>query len=502
MSLSGNASMTGHAAAATPKCGGPRADHVAQFYESADFLCDAASAFLADGLLVGQPLLVIATEAHRSAISARFATNGFDFDGARRSGQLRVLDAREALSTFMVDRVPDAALFRSSIGGLLEDGVRWCSGASVRTYGEMVDVLWRDGNPSAALRVEELWNDLAAAHSFSLLCAYAMGNFYTEAHRQQLEDVCLRHGRVLPAETYTRNGDDDTRLREITMLQQRARALENEIAERTKLERALRRALTERRRTEETLRHAKEEAERANRVKSDFLAVMSHELRTPLNAIIGYRDLLEQGVSGPVNDGQRLYLGRIKNGAQQLLRLIDQVLSLSKIESGKEELDRQPVDLAVLAVDSCSLIEPIAVSKGVKLTVHLPDRAAACETDGGRLSQILLNLLSNAAKFTQAGEIAVTLRIDDESAWFEVRDTGIGIAPGDLERIFEAFVQVDPSPTRRNAGTGLGLPVSRQLARVLGGDLTVESEAGRGSTFTLRIPVRPARSEFVAAALA
>jgi signal transduction histidine kinase len=477
--------------ASRPAGGGPAVHdaHVVQFYESEEYLCDAVATFLADGLVLEQPVVVIATATRWAQLRQRLNAEGFDVEQGLRSGGIAFEEASKALDCFMVDAMPDADLFRSSIGALI-DRVGRGAGAGVRAYGEMVDVLWQDGNPAAALRLEELWNDLARSHSFSLLCAYAMGNFYREADGERLVEVCRMHGHVLPTEGYARDGDEGARLREVARLQQRARALEREVAERTKLELALRQALADRRRTEEALRHAKEEAERANRVKSDFLAVMSHELRTPLNAIVGYRDLMQQGVGGPVTDTHQVYLERIGSGVQQLLRLIDQVLSLSQIEAGLAELTIENVELRALTRECAALVEPIIAEPEVRFLLELPECDVVCSTDAGRLGQILLNLLSNAAKFTDRGEIVLSLREERDAVVFAVRDTGVGIAADDLERVFQPFVRA--TPTRRTGGTGLGLPVSRELARLLGGHLTAISEPGRGSTFTLRIPRRPA----------
>jgi signal transduction histidine kinase len=468
----------------------PNADHVVRFYESDDILCDAVADFLMEGLTIGQPIVVIATEPHRDALTERMKSNGFDIERSCRAGQLNFLDARQTLSLFMTAGMPDARRFRTCIGGVIEQSLRERSATNVRAYGEMVDVLWRDGNPAAALRLEELWNELAAAYSFQLLCAYAMGNFYSAAHSHQLEQVCNKHGRVIPAESFLYAVEDDARAREICMLQQRARALEAEIEHRKQLELALSEALADRRLAEEQARAQAEEAERANRAKSEFLAVMSHELRTPLNAIVGYRDLLDNEIGGPVTPIQKLYLDRIESGARQLLRLINQVLSLSRIEAGKEEITLERVDIGATVRETCALVEPAAVKKGITLAVLLPDRSVTCHTDDGKLRQILLDLVSNAVKFTEWGGVQLHVRTTESFIQFDVRDTGVGVLPENQERIFEPFVQIDHSPSRRTAGTGLGLPVSRELARLLGGDITLRSANGHGSTFSLRIPRR------------
>jgi PAS domain S-box-containing protein len=231
------------------------------------------------------------------------------------------------------------------------------------------------------------------------------------------------------------------------------------------------------------------EAIHANAAKSEFLAVMSHELRTPLNAIIGYADLLDAGVAGSLNDPQREQLGRIRIGSKHLLRLIEEVLLFSRLEAGREEVLRERVDLATLAREACALVEPLAREKRLAFTVDLAPEPVWVTTDAGKVHQILLNLLSNAVKFTDAGEVSFTLRVQAADAVLRVGDTGIGIAAENLERIWDAFSQVEQAPTRRVGGTGLGLSVTRNLARLLGGDVTVESQMGRGSAFTLRLPV-------------
>jgi PAS domain S-box-containing protein len=236
------------------------------------------------------------------------------------------------------------------------------------------------------------------------------------------------------------------------------------------------------------------EAIYANAAKGEFLAVMSHELRTPLNAIIGYADLLDVGVSGDLNEAQREQLSRIRIGSKHLLRLIEEVLLFSRLEAGREEVHLEALDLGGLTREAAALLEPLAREKGLQFTVDVPAQPVPVETDSGKVHQIVLNLLSNAVKFTDAGEVAVSLAEHDGDAVLQVRDTGIGIAPENLERIWDAFSQVEQAPTRRVGGTGLGLSVTRNLARLLGGDVVVDSAPGRGSAFTLRLPMIPAAS--------
>ena len=281
----------------------------------------------------------------------------------------------------------------------------------------------------------------------------------------------------------------------------RAATLEESNAELTRLNTSLHAALAE----AETQRRAADEARRiaeeANAAKASFLAVMSHELRTPLNAVIGYADLLHQGIAGPVTPTQAEQLGRIRGSADHLVGLIDQVLRFARLEAGGDQVLVEPFDAAALARDAAAMIAPLAAGKGLTFRVELPDRPVPVRSDPQKLRQILLNLLSNATKYTPAGEITLALTTAggpdaavpgwpdaDARLTLRVADTGIGIAAEHRERVFDPFWQASPALTRTVGGTGLGLSVSRQLAHLLGGTLSVESAPGVGSTFTVTIP--------------
>ena len=237
---------------------------------------------------------------------------------------------------------------------------------------------------------------------------------------------------------------------------------------------------------------ARKEAERADQAKSDFLAVMSHELRTPLNAIIGYGSLLADGIPDPVTAGQRRQLERIGASARHLLALIDEVLTLSRMELGEERVTPATVAVAAVVDEAASMVEPQARAKGLRFELRLPDPQLTMDTDAGKLRQALVNLMVNAVKFTDQGAVRVRAASahDGDEVLFEVEDTGIGIAPEHLTRVFDAFWQVDQAPTRRIGGTGLGLHVTRRLVRLLGGDVSVRSTPGAGSCFTIRLPRR------------
>ncbi|HEX8819742.1 MAG TPA: response regulator [Archangium sp.] len=229
------------------------------------------------------------------------------------------------------------------------------------------------------------------------------------------------------------------------------------------------------------------EAESSARLKSEFLANFSHEIRTPLNGIIGYCDLLAREEGSRLTAHGRRDLNVVKKNAQTLLALINDILDLSKIEAGRAEVVVERVDMQEMAEDCTSTVKEYLKGKDVELTVNIDERVQYVRTDALKLRQVLLNLLSNAAKFTESGEIALSARVEGNEAVFTVEDTGVGIPADQLPFIFEKFRQVDGSSTRKVGGTGLGLAIVRELSKVLGGSVEVQSILGRGTTFTVRL---------------
>ena len=249
-------------------------------------------------------------------------------------------------------------------------------------------------------------------------------------------------------------------------------------------------------------REARLAAEAASRAKSEFLAIMSHELRTPLNAVLGYSELLEMGISGPVTPPMREQIGRIRVSAVHLLGLVNDILDLAKVEAGRLQVSSGPCSAAGTIAAAIALIQPQAAAGGLDLTVlPVPDPSPIFRGDDERVRQILVNLLSNAVKFTShGGKITVAIassgspgadtRLQTSRSYvsFSVTDTGAGIPEEKLLAIFDPFVQAESGHSRSREGSGLGLTISRRLARLMGGDLTVKSELRKGSTFTLWLP--------------
>ena len=242
-------------------------------------------------------------------------------------------------------------------------------------------------------------------------------------------------------------------------------------------------------------RRARETAELANQAKTQFLRTISHELRTPMTAVVGYTGLLADEISGPVTPLQRDHLRRMRDSSEHMLGLIEELLGFAKLDAGEEEINVERVVAADVVEQALGLVMPLAQKKGLRVRMEMPDTPIELHTDPLKLRQILVNLLANAVKYTDEGDVVLILRIEGVGAelriYFEVADSGRGISAEDQKHIFESFWQADQTLTRSAGGTGLGLAVARQLARLLGGDVIIaKSEVGRGSTFIASLPPR------------
>jgi signal transduction histidine kinase len=450
---------------------GPDWQHAVQFYQEEAFLFDAVARYAAAGLIDGDAVVLIATAAHWDGIHERLVHRGIDVERALGSGRMRVLDAHGTLSRFLVDGMPSWDRFQQSIGEAVSEARRSGSGR-VRAYGEMVDVLWREGQPQAALRLEQFWNDFVAQSPLTLLCAYLMGNFYKEAHGEDLMQVCGTHDHVVPAETFSERDDPETRGRAISLLQQRAMALETELRERKRLQ--------------EELRRANEQAEAASKAKDEFLAMLGHELRNPLAPILTAVQLMKLRGDGRITKEQEI----VERQTQHLIRLVDDLLDIARITRGKVELRKRQVDLRDVIAKATEIASPLLEQKRHHFTVSVPPRGLRVLGDEDRLSQVVANLLTNAARYTETGgHIAVNARRTATEVVIEVRDDGIGIEPDLLPRIFDLFVQGRQSVDRASGGLGIGLALVRNLVILHGGAVAARSEGpGAGSTFSVRLP--------------
>ncbi|HEX8185440.1 MAG TPA: ATP-binding protein, partial [Blastocatellia bacterium] len=640
-------------------------EHFVQFYEADEFLLNSLSGYIGTGLGAGDTCIVVATKAHRDGLDERLRASGLDPVAARESGQYLSLDAAETLSMFMIDGSPEPGLFAGVVGDIIA-----CAGKDrrrVRIFGEMVALLWAEGSYDAAIRLEELWNDLHKSYPFLLFCAYPMEGFGIEAFGKRIGKVCEGHSRVIPAESYTTLSSADDRLRAIATLQQKARSLESEIAERKSAEVALcevkdelelqvedlrrlhemsvslmttldldallneilRAALSvqgtdmgmlslcdsqndglnlkaysgfdkeflkiiewvppgggacgtcyeQRRRVivedvetdpifaqykeaasgagfrachstplitrsgniigvlsahfrqphrpserevrlmdlyarmaadsienawlhQEVQKELKEreqllireqmaraEAENANRLKDEFLATVSHELRTPLNAIMGWSHML---VKGKLDEETVVRAAEtIERNAKAQAQLIEDILDVSRVITGKLRLNIGPVDMASIINMAIDSVQLAADSKGIQLEVRIDPSARHLPGDASRLQQVVWNLLSNAINFTPSGG-RVEVRLERAGPCVQVRvsDTGQGINPDFLPFIFDRFRQADGTLTRRHGGLGLGLAIVRHLTELHGGTVQASSLGeGQGATFTIKLPL-------------
>jgi PAS domain S-box-containing protein len=382
-------------------------------------------------------------------------------ESQQSAGQLNTLVEEGGLHRLLVETVRDYAIFALDPAGYI---LTWNAGANRLKGYEPDEIIGR--HFSTFYPQEDIDADKPA---WELRVAAAEGRFEDEGWRLR-KDGTLFWANVIITALHDTSGQLVGFAKVTRDLTERREAQLREVAD-------ARRIAT---------------AEVANEAKSTFLAAMSHELRTPLNAIAGYVDLLELGVHGPLTEPQINYLRRIRNSQAHLLGIINDLLNFSKIEAGQMAYDLREVRLHAIVDDVLPLVEPQARAKGLTVEHGPCAQELVAFADRTKAEQVVLNLLSNAVKFTPAsGTIRVTCgqRRDDERVSVIVADTGNGIPEDKLNAIFEPFVQLGRSLTRPHEGTGLGLAISRDLARAMGGDLTVESTVGEGSAFTFALPV-------------
>jgi len=328
--------------------------------------------------------------------------------------------------------------------------------------------------------------------------AHDTQNFYVDpAQPERMREVFARTGELREAETHYRRTDGATFWALVSwqrMVYDNRPAIVNWIYD-----------ISERKAAEAAMAEARNLAEHANETKSEFLANMSHELRTPLNAIIGYAQILQEDMEDAGQTQSLPDLKRIETAGKHLLGLINDILDLSKIEAGRMEVYLESVDIRRLLEDLQSLTQPLASQRGNRLEVVVPPGPLTVKTDYTKLKQCLLNLISNACKFTQSGRVLLEVSLPPGHMVFRVSDSGIGMTQEQLGRLFQAFSQADASTTREYGGTGLGLAITRRLCRLLGGDVSVESTPGVGSVFTITLALeveQPAIAEAAALAAA
>jgi len=388
------------------------------------------------------------------------------------------MDADETVAKLMNGNGLDDGRFKDVVGTVLAQAAS--GGRGVRAFGEMVTLLWRQGDQQAALRVEELWNQLGSELSFSLLCAYPIGDFRGDRDLAAFSKICREHSVVVPAESFSSLANDDERTRTIADLQRRAAAIETEIAERM--------------RAEEALRRARDEAEAANRAKDEFVALLGHELRNPLSSV---QNAIISASLDPEYRDRGLEIAR--RGADQLGQLVDDLLDVARVTQGRVTLRMKPLSFSEIVECAVDAKRRLLELRSLELELSLPKPDAQIVADATRLEQVIVNLIDNAAKYTDCGgRITIVGDRVGNDVRLRVRDNGIGIAPDLLPRVFELFAQADRTLDRARGGLGIGLSIVKRLVELHGGSVQAHSEGiGRGSEFVVLLPAVAARAELL-----
>ena len=433
--------------------------HLVQLYRGDDFLIGAAQRYVGAALGAGDAAVVLATEPHRRALEERLRGDGIDLDAARAEGAYVPLDAEASAARLLVGGRPDRARFEALVVGALEAAAGGGK-RRVRAFGEMVALLWADGRRDATLRLEELWEELARQLPFTLVCAYPLAAFRSDAEARAFLPICALHDEVLPSEAYGGLARPAERRRAVALLEQRASAL------------------------------AAERAAAAQR-RDELLALLGHELRNPLAALQSALASASRGA-----DGRERALEIAERQAKQLGALVDGLLDAARAGSARLELRRERVSLTAIAARAAAAIGALAARRGHRITLAAFDADLLVDADPQRLDEVVVGLLSNAVRYSEPGApIALELGQHGEEAWLRVRDSGAGIEPELLDRVFDPFVQGERPLDRAGSGLGIGLAVAHALVERHGGRLEARSEGrGRGAEFLLSLPLAPRRA--------
>ncbi len=434
---------------ASERAGLVHTNHAVQFYDSKDFLSGFVTNFVAAALRARAPVVIIARDSLRKTFVESHGGLGFDLNAACESGQLGLYDAAEVLATFMMGGRPDRALFRDCIGEMVRKATASRPRVRLRIYGEMVDVLWSGGHHEAAVELEELWNDLARDHSFSLLCAYDMGGFGHAGQEAQFEAICRAHTSVTPAESFRAGAVEVERHRQVARMQQRAVALESQVGSRP---------------------------QNGGAAMHDFLGALGRDLRAPLAAI---RTAVEtMGARAVVDEEQRA----IEQHVGAALRVVDELVDYARVARGEIVLRRERVDVAGLVARAAESTASLLAERGLRLDIRVP-AGLAVDVDPDRMVQVFMQLVASAAGRSGPGAIIVVEAARGASSvHIAVKDEGDGIASEPAERIFEPLA----AGAGRSGSAGFGLAIARELVRQHGGTVVVTSGPG-GSELTVSL---------------
>lgn len=451
-------------------------EHLVQFYDDDAFIVNEIWDFISPCLRRGETAVVIATQARLGNLAHKFISGQLHTTSLRPAiGKYMPIDAAATLSQLLVDGLLDEARFKTIVGSLLrrasKDGEQ-----HVHIYGEMVALLCAEGKQAAAIRLEQFWTELAQEYPFTLLCSYPMHVFTRAEDAQAFGSICEAHTHVRPAESYSEPHNEEALHRTIALLQQKARALESEVAQRKAIEHAL--------------RCREQELADIDRRKDEFLAMLGHELRNPLAPIMNSLELMR--IHGDLPEQTARARATIARQVALMTRLVDDLLDVSRITRGKIDLKMEDVALDHIVERAVEIACPLINERHHQLTLNLPAQAIRLHGDAARLAQVLANLLHNAAKYTDpGGSISLTAREEEQSLVLIVGDNGIGLDMELQDKVFDLFVQDTKSLNKARGGLGLGLTLVRSLVQLHGGTVGIRSEGqGHGSEFIVTLPLR------------
>ncbi len=558
-------------------------EHFVQFCETDAYLVQSVSKFISTGLMEGDATIIVATQAHREGIEESLQAEGLTLAAARARGKYMALDAATTLPQIMVGDAIDPVRFNKVIGALIKQAAK--GSRNVRVFGELVALLWAEGNRAAAIQLEDLWNDLSCRHSFSLFCAYPMRGFDGEAYGVEFAEICRQHARVIPGESYATLKDADERLLAITLLQQKSNSLDVEVTERRRVEAALQESEARFRLMAESMpqkiftarpngdvdyfnpqwseftglpfeemrdwrwtqfvhpddveenvrrwqhsidtgetfyfehrfraadgvyrwhvsrtipmRDAKgnitmwigsstdiDEQKRQEERKDEFISMASHELKTPVTSLKGFTHILQTRLKARNDEESLKFLVTINKQLNRLIKLINDLLDISRAQQGKLNYEKELFDLDALVAESVENLQA-----GIS-THHLlleGSTGAQVYGDRDRIGQVLTNLITNAIKYSPAASrVVIHLSKEAGNATVSVQDFGIGIAEKHHRQIFERFYQVTDAEEKTYPGLGIGLYISSEIIKRHRGRICVESQKGAGSTFSFSLPV-------------
>ena len=467
--------------------------HAVHFYERDGDLADRVVRHIAEGLLAGEAAVIVASQAHRELFVQRLRAMNVDVEEARAAGRLTILDAAETLAKLMVDGAPSPDLFRRVVGSVIDaSGTRGNRRVNVRAYGEMVDILWQQGNHAAALALEEMWTDLAEVFPFDLLCAYAMAPFCDAPGTGGLSAVCDAHSDVSITPV---SADESQAPDAASALARQTRALAAEIAHRKQVEQTLRSSVRELRQAEARERARAEantrladELRETVRINELFMGVLAHDLRAPLAAIMTAAQLMKmREAAATATDGRNAKaLGRLISSGHRMSRMIEQLLDFTRLRvGGGIDVDPKRTDIATLVRQVVDELEATYPDCPVRVT---SEGKTTGTWDADRLSQVLSNLVANAC---QHGDPAAGIRVaidGDAPGGVRVRVHNMGTIPAAL--IPQVFEPLTGGQRRRDRsrGLGLGLFISKRIVVAHGGGIEVSSSDAEGTTFTVSLP--------------